>query len=137
MAAALIAVLALNTLSAFVTAAASLQARPQIQNSSIIATMVHFKRQIKFAYADRVIYPFHAGIEVLPWSAVMSKKRIIADGLTTATIIRRIILDHPELLLVNKERYENSAFRALVDRLYVRLCSEDGLCLFLAKECQS
>jgi Dolichyl-phosphate-mannose-protein mannosyltransferase len=109
----------------------SLQDSPKIISSPIVAIIRRYMPVCHWIYADRVIYAFHSGVEVPPWSCVLSKKRIIAHSLNSKVIAGRLASDRPPLLLLETVRCEDLSFKRFLDSYYVPIFSGNGLAVFL------
>ena len=64
-----------------------LRHEPAVASSRIVATMRQYANRTHWAYADRVIYPFHARVLVPPELAVIMFKRFWSGQITDAGIV--------------------------------------------------
>jgi 4-amino-4-deoxy-L-arabinose transferase-like glycosyltransferase len=105
----------------------------QLKDSSmVLAAMEEYAQQTHWAYADKIIFPFHARLPALPELAVVTSKRYWSDQITTAGIIEICEHYHPEQLILPTGA-SKGPWRTLLERDYKLVCTDAGLELYAAK----
>jgi hypothetical protein len=107
-------------------------ARP-ISDSALIRKMRSHGDTTRWAYSDQVIYPFHAGLLVPPWLAVVSQKRIASKAINEAVIIATLQAYTPEQVLVSSGTASSPVWKHFLKVKYQFIMEEAGLCLFWRK----
>jgi 4-amino-4-deoxy-L-arabinose transferase-like glycosyltransferase len=82
----------------------SMRNSPKVADSQIIAHMKQFAGRTHWAYAQPVIYPFHAGLLVPPELAVVMLKRFWSGQITTEQIVDTCRRYKPEQILLYTAR---------------------------------
>jgi len=107
-----------------------LRRRPTIVSSLVVKTMKQYAERTHWAYADPVIYPFHAQVLVPPELAIVMLKRFWSGQITTAAIVEACKRYHAEQLVLPATPAPE--WRELLANEYTPACAEQGWVLYVA-----
>jgi len=74
---------------------------PRVEESGLVAKMRQYADRTRWVYTRETIYPFHAGLLVVPELAVLSKKRFWSGQITDEQIWATVRRYRPEQLLLD------------------------------------
>jgi hypothetical protein len=75
----------------------------------LTAVMKQYAPKCRYAFADRQMYAFRAGLSVPPELSVTSQKRLRSDNLTDEQIVESLGKYHPEIIVLDGWRMPMSA----------------------------
>lgn len=101
-------------------------------DSALVAAIKHNAARTRFMYSDRPIYPFRAGVLVMPSMVVNSEKRRLTDNLTDQQILAELRRLQPEQVHLSRFRYSGEV-RSYLDRNYIWRGYLDGGQLYVAE----
>jgi 4-amino-4-deoxy-L-arabinose transferase-like glycosyltransferase len=108
-----------------------LRRQPPVASSIIIAKMRQYAERTHWAYADPVIYPFHAQITVPPELAIVMLKRFWSGQITIEAIVDACYHRHVEQLVL--PAVPGAEWKDLLNREYTWVCTEGGWSLYVSK----
>ena len=108
-----------------------LRQRPTVSSSVIVAKMKQYAEHTRWAYADPVIYPFHAQVRVPPELAIVMLKRFWSGQITTEAIVESCKRYRAEQLVL--PAVPPAEWRELLASEYIPACAEKGWVLYVAK----
>jgi len=108
-----------------------LRHRPTVASSRIVTTMRQYADRTHWAYAERVIYPFHAQVLVPPELAVIVLKRFWSGQITDEGIVAACKRYHAEQLILTDT--PSAEWTELLASQYVLACTENDSTLYVAK----
>ena len=108
-----------------------LRQRPTVASSRIVATMKHYADRTHWAYAEEVIYPFHAKVVVPPELAVIMLKRFWSGQITEEGIVAACRRYHTEQLVFSGT--PQAEWNELLASQYLVACTENGSTVYVAK----
>lgn len=102
---------------------------PRITGNPLIQSMKARATQTRFVYTRHTIFPFHAGLCVIPDLAVIPRKRLWSGQLSEPDIWRRIEAVRPEQILLMGDTGSSDSCR-LLETAYVPIQRAQGYVLF-------
>lgn len=109
-----------------------LRQQATLASSKIVAKMKHYAPRTHWAYADPVIYPFHAEVLVPPDVAIVMLKRFWSGQITVEAIVNSCLSHGVEQLVLPGT--PSPEWIGLLASNYKLVCSENGWSLFVAKD---
>jgi len=108
-----------------------LRQRPRVDPSVIVAKMRQYAPGTHWAYADPVIYPFHAQVPVPPELAIVMLKRFWSGQITVEAVVATCKRYHAEQLVLPAT--PSSKWDELLASDYLAVCAERGWALYVAR----
>jgi hypothetical protein len=105
---------------------------PRVEQSALVAKMKEYANRTKWVYTRQTIYPFHAGLIVVPELAVLPHKRFWSGQITDAQIWATVKRYRPEQLLLEAGPLDPT-ISEFVESGYTLAYQEGGLALYVAK----
>lgn len=113
--------------------AVRIRALPRVADSEWVARMRQFARDTQWVYTRETIYPFHAGLLVVPELAVLPVKRFWSGQITEEQIWVVVMRYEPEQLLLADHELRSGAW-PFVERRYKSVYRDGGLTLYISKK---
>ena len=111
----------------------SLRHVPLAGNSQVLAKMREYASQTHWAYSQRIIYPFQAGLAVPPELAVVVLKRFWSGQITTREIVDLCRRYRPEQIFLFKTR-AGAEWKGLLDTGYFLAYQDKDSELYVSKQ---
>ena len=105
---------------------------PRVGDSALVADMRRHAGLTRWVYTRETIYPFHAGLLVVPELAVLPSKRFWSGQITDNQIWDTVRRYQPEQLLLQGDALP-PGISEFVEAGYTPVCREQGLVLYVAK----
>lgn len=105
---------------------------PRVEDSALIAKMREYADRTRWVYTRYTIYPFHAGLLVIPELAVLPRKRFWSGQITDEQIWVTVKKYRPEQLLLTPGEVKPEV-REFLAAGYVRVYQDEGKELYVAK----
>ena len=98
----------------------------------LVAEMRQYAKHTRLVFTEETIYPFHAGLVVIPDLAVLPAKRYWSGQITKEQIWITVKRRRPEQLLLPSGPLSPLA-KEFVEAGYVLVYREDGHALYVAR----
>lgn len=105
---------------------------PRIGETLLIEKMREYADRARWVYTQQTIYPFHAGLMVLPELAVLPAKRFWSGQVTDEQVWATVRRHRPDLILLD-ERPLNSEVSEFLGAAYTVVYAAEGFSLHVAK----
>jgi hypothetical protein len=109
-----------------------IRALPRVQDDPLVAKMKTYAGRTRWVYTRQTIYPFHAGLLVVPELAVLPAKRFWSGQINDEQILAIVKRYHPEQLLLGEELL-NPGMREFVAADYTLVYQDGEHSLYVAK----
>ncbi len=107
--------------------------RTRVKDSGMVTQMRRFREQTRWVYTRETIFPFHAGLRVIPELAVLPSKRFWSGQMYPEQIWDTVMRYQPEQVLLNSGELTPTA-RFYLDHHYEPVDQDGGNMLFVRKE---
>jgi hypothetical protein len=109
---------------------ADIDSLPRKNESLLIQQMLSYSKQTHWVYTEDTMYPFHAGLLVIPELSVLPLKRFWSGQITDKEIAETVSRYRPEQILINDERGPGCLEEILVLN-YSRVYQGEGHSLYV------
>jgi hypothetical protein len=106
---------------------------PRVEDSVLVAEMRRHAWRTHWVYTRDTIYPFHAGLVVLPELAVLPTKRFWSRQITDEQLWTMVMRYRPEQLLLTDAEVTHSA-RRFIESGYNLVYREGAQALYVSKD---
>jgi 4-amino-4-deoxy-L-arabinose transferase-like glycosyltransferase len=105
---------------------------PRVEESTLVAKMRQYADRTRWVYTQETIYPFHAGLTVVPELAVMPRKRFWSGQISKEQILATVKQYRPEQILLDSGPLD-PGMREFVESGYRVVYQDWDHCLYVAK----
>jgi len=106
---------------------------PSVSGSALVKAMMQRADRTSWVYTIGDMYPFHAGLKVIPELAVVPAKRVWS-GLTAEQVLEIVKKYRPEQMILSARRLPlEEGVRQLAEAEYELVCEERERELYVAK----
>ena len=109
-----------------------LRGSERIEANAVIAAMRKYSGRTRWAYANSIIYAFHAECLVPPELGVITFKRFWSGQITPPEIVDICKRYRPELLVLSSKQL-SFEWQRFLDGEYLRSCTDTNHVLYIAK----
>lgn len=106
---------------------------PRVRDNALVEQMRRYAQGTRWVYTRFTMYPFHAGLEVVPELAVLPLKRFWSGRITGEQIVAMLRARRPELVLLSTERGSAELEEWLAVE-YVRVYEDAAHRLYVVRE---
>ena len=110
-----------------------LRAMPRVTDSGVVTKMQQYAKDTRWVYTRQTIYPFHAGLLVIPELAVLPSKRFWSGQITEEQIWATVKHSRPEQLLLSESEVA-SGVREFIESGYDPVYRDGALTLYVSKK---
>ncbi len=110
-----------------------IRALPRTEGNPIITAMRRYASRTHWVYTKATMYPFDAGLPVIPELAVLPLKRYWSGQITERRILAILKEYRPEQILLTSYGATDPKMREFVKDDYAPVCQDSGYTLYIAK----
>ncbi len=111
----------------------NIRALPRVEGNPIIAAMRKYASRTHWVYTKATMYPFDAGLPVIPELAVLPLKRYWSGQITEKHILAIVKEYRPEQILLASYGAMDPGMARFIKGGYAPACQDSGYTLYVAK----